>query len=149
MKAKRINCFKMPVPVTKYRCQFKCGTTAKASVKDALKHEGGCYKNPANKTCNTCSNEIYEREDNICFRGCKIELIDKFFDDLQDKLSTSRSLVQHVKPLYNCPNWNNPELQPTTDQFLWDIRPKIELAASYREMAKRVIEPEPPDGLPF
>lgn len=139
----------MPVAVTKYRCQFKCGTNAKATLKDALKHEGGCYRNPANKTCNTCSNEIYERGDNIYGRGCKIEIIDQFLDELQDKLKAPMSLVQHVKPLYNCPNWNNPDLQPTTEQFLWDIRSKIEFAASVREMAKRVHEPEPPDGLPF
>lgn len=139
----------MPVPVIKYRCQFRCGTNAKSSVKDALKHEGGCYKNPANKTCNTCSNEIYEREDNICFRGCKIELIELFLDELQEKLVVEGNFVKNVKPLYNCPNWNTPELQPATDQFLWDIRSKIEFAASIREKAKRVHEPEPPDGLPF
>jgi hypothetical protein len=140
----------MPVPVTKYRCQFKCGTPAKASVKIAQKHENGCYKNPANKTCNTCSNEIYEREDGVCGRGCKIELINDFLDELQEKLKAPMSVVQHVKPLYNCPNWNKSDLQPATDQFLWDIRPKIELAASYREMAKRAVrEPASEDGLPF
>lgn len=139
----------MPVPVTKYRCQFKCGTNAKSSIKDALKQEGGCYKNPANKTCNTCSNEIYEREGMICFRGCKIEVIEIFLDEVQEKLVVDGACVRNVKPLYNCPNWNNSDLQPTTDQFLSDIRSKIELAASYREMAKRVHEPEPPDGLPF
>lgn len=140
----------MPVRVIKYKCQFKCGTKAKSSEKDAIKHEGGCYRNPANKTCNTCSNEIYERGDNVFGRGCKIELIDQFLDELQEKLKAPMSLVQHVKPLYNCPNWSQPELQPTTEQFLWDIRPKIELAASYREMAKRAVSvDEPPDGLPF
>lgn len=140
----------MPVPVTKYRCQFKCGTTAKASVKDALKHEAGCYKNPANRTCNTCSNEIYEREDDVCGRGCKIELINDFLDELQEKLKAPMSAVQHVKPLYNCPNWNHPELQSPTDRFLNEIRPKIELAASFREMAKRAVcEPESKDEIPF
>jgi hypothetical protein len=140
----------MPIPVTKYRCQFKCGTKAKSSIKDTLKHEGGCYKNPANKTCNTCTNQIYEREDGVCGRGCKIELINDFLDELQDKLLAPMSVVRHVKPLYNCPNWNEADLQPATDQFLWDIRPKIELAASHRERAKAaVIQNEPPDNLPF
>lgn len=140
----------MPVRVTKYRCQFKCGTAAKASVKIAQKHEDGCYKNPANKTCNTCSNEIYEREDDVCGRGCKIELINDFLDELQEKLKAPMSAVQHVKPLYNCPNWNETDLNQATDQFLWDVRPKIELAASHREMANRAtLVDEPPDGLPF
>lgn len=142
----------MPVPVTKYRCQFKCGTNAKSSAKVAQKHEDGCYKNPANKTCVTCSNQIYDREYNICGRGCKIELINNFLDELQEKLIAPMSVVQHVKPLYNCPNWNEADLHPATDKFLRDIRPKIELAASFRETARRathVYEPEPPDGLPF
>ena len=140
----------MPIAVTKYRCQFKCGTNAKSSEKEALKHEGRCYKNPANKTCNTCSNQIYERYDNCHGRGCKINLINSFLDELQEKLTVTGSRVQHVKPLYNCPNWNNPELQPATDQFLWDIRPKIELAASHRKRTEdNARNTESLDGLPF
>jgi hypothetical protein len=137
----------MPIAVIKYRCQFKCGAKAKSSEKDALKHESQCYKNPANRTCNTCSNQIYERYDNCHGRGCKVELINNFLDELQEKLTVTGSYVQHVKPLFNCPNWNNPDLQPATDQFLWDIRPKIEMAANYRKMAEN--HSEAPDGLPF
>lgn len=137
----------MPIPVTKYRCQFKCGMKAKGTEKEALRHETSCYKNPDNQTCITCDNEIYNREGVYCSRGCKIELINKFLDELQEKLTIVGSYVHNVKPLFNCPNWNNPELQPATDQFLWDIRPKIELAASYREMALK--HAKDPSGLPF
>lgn len=126
----------MPIPVTKFRCQFKCGMKAKGTEKEALRHEAGCYKNPANKTCVTCSNEIYEREGKYCGRGCKITLINDFFDSLQEQLQVTGAYVQHVKPFYSCPNWNMPELQPETDQFLWDIRPKIELAAERRRLAE-------------
>ena len=134
----------MPVPVTKYRCQFKCGTKAKGTEREALRHEGGCYKNPANKTCVTCSNEIYEREGVFCSRGCKVELINNLLEELQEKMTVKGQYVHNIKPLYNCPNWNKPELQPETDQFLWDVRPKIETAAMYREQSNA-----PLDGLPF
>lgn len=135
----------MPVPVTKYRCQFKCGMKAKGTEKETLRHEAGCYKNPANKTCVTCSNEVYEREGISYGRGCKIELINKFFDDLQEQLQVTGACVQHVKPFYNCPNWNKPDLQPESDQFLWDVRPKIELAAERRRLAESAKE----NDLPF
>lgn len=135
----------MPVPVTKYRCQFKCGMKAKGTEKDALRHEAGCYKNPANKTCVTCSNEIYERDGVYCGRGCKIELINDFLDELHDKMVVTGMYVQNVRPLYHCPNWNLAELQPETDQFLWDIRPKIELAAERRRLA----DGSKVDDLPF
>lgn len=109
---------------------------AKRTEKETLRHESGCYKNPANQTCVTCSNEVYEREGKCCARGCKIELINKFFDSLQEQLQVTGHYVQNVKPLYNCPNWNKPELQPETDQFLWGIRPKIELAVERRRLAE-------------
>jgi hypothetical protein len=125
----------MPIAVTKYRCQFKCGTNAKSSVKDAVKHENRCYKNPDNKTCSTCSNQIYEREDHMHGRGCRIDLLNDFLDELQEKLRVSSSYVTHVRPLFNCPNWNLPELQTGTDGFLWEIRPKIEQAAEFRRLA--------------
>lgn len=125
----------MPIAVTKYRCEFRCGTNAKSSVKEAVKHENRCHKNPANKTCSTCSNQIYEREDHMHGRGCKIQLINDFLDDLQIKLRVCNSYVTHVRPLFNCPNWNSPLLQEKTRGFLWDIRPKIEQAAEYRRLA--------------
>lgn len=134
----------MPIPVTKYRCQFKCGTKAKGTEKEALRHEAGCYKNPANKTCVTCSNEKYEREGVNCSRGCKVELINDFLEELHDKMVVKGAYVHNVRPLYNCPNWNVKELQPTTEQYLNDIRPKIEMAAMYREQASA-----PLNGLPF
>lgn len=117
---------------------------AKGTEKETLRHEAGCYKNPANKTCVTCSNEIYEREGVYCSRGCKVELINNLLEELQEKMTVKGQYVHNVKPLYNCPNWNITELQPTTEQFLWDVRPKIEIAAMYREQANA-----PLDGLPF
>jgi hypothetical protein len=109
-----------------------------ATEKKAVSHENGCYKNPANKTCVTCSNEVYEREGVYCSRGCKIELINALLNELHEKMVVEGDYVHNVKPIFNCPNYNEAELQPGTGEFLNEIRPKIEMAHMYRELAKGV-----------
>jgi hypothetical protein len=127
----------MPVPVTKYRCQFKCGMKAKHSVKEAEKHEATCYRNPANKTCVTCINEKYEREGAYCSRGCKLKIMNDFMYEIDGKLTVTNAVIQHVRPLFNCPNWNKDEHQPMTIAYLAEIRPKIEEAYERRLKAEK------------
>ena len=97
----------MPVPITKYLCKFKCGKNAVAHEGKAALHESNCWKNPENKTCKTCSNEIYEKEDNNIFRGCKNDLINETLDELNGFLKGDNAM--HVRPIQNCPYWNKKE----------------------------------------
>lgn len=134
----------MPVPVTKYRCQFKCGTKAKHSLKDAEKHESNCYKNPDNHTCATCKNQVYGTvESYIRYRECKIEVMNKFLEEMAEQLTLTGTAVAHVRPLFNCPNWNEDEANRMTIPYLATIRPKIEQAHKAR------LERDKPIDLPF
>lgn len=101
----------MPIPVTKYRCAFKCGQKSKNKLSEMVSHESNCWENPANKTCKTCINEIYDT-DNDDFRswnirGCKLSAMDDFFDKAYDELKVDSGQIQ---PIFNCPYHNQTEM---------------------------------------
>lgn len=126
----------MPIPITAYRCGFKCGRKAAYSRKAVEQHELKCVKNPDTRSCMTCKNEVYERDTDESgrkryYRGCKIEVMNQFIDDMYKTLETGMA-VSHVKPLAHCPNWNAEECQPGTEQFLNEIRQKMEAAYNHR-----------------
>lgn len=131
----------MPIPVTKYRCGFKCGKAAMSIRKDAEKHEAGCFKNPANRSCATCINEKYERdsdEDNNVwhYRGCKLKTMNEFFDNMHEKLETGMA-AKHIKPVFHCPNWGKDVEQPETETFIEEVSKKI--IQAHEERNKPVI----------
>lgn len=146
----------MPIAITKYRCDFKCGTKAIGDRKKMVSHEKNCLKNPEAKSCMTCVNQVYERDSTneggiFHMRGCKLERMNEFIDEIHESLELRGTAACHVKPLVHCPNWGKAEIVPWTEVHLNEIRPKIELAASRRKMAENVRNAniESPDGLPF
>lgn len=98
----------MPIAVTKYRCQYKCGRAARTGKKDVESHESGCWNNPAKRTCRSCKHEIYgwqgdgitERREAL--RECRPPLGSMLLDAGYDKLITTSG---QIKPLFNCPLW--------------------------------------------
>lgn len=119
----------MPVRVTRYTCQFKCGKKATADIKIMQAHEDNyCFKNPENKTCATCINAIYESDsDDYTWwhgRGCKIDILNEFLEEVQDDLTLEPS--KHIKPLFHCPNHNLSEVSEYTESFIDYVRKKIE-----------------------
>jgi hypothetical protein len=131
----------MPIPVTKYRCDFKCGTKAIGDRRKMIAHEKNCLKNPETKSCMTCVNQIYERDSGdvrgtFHMRGCKLEKMEEFIQEIHESLELPDTATCHVKPLVHCPNWGKNEIVPWTENYLNEIRPKIELAARLRKMAK-------------
>lgn len=100
----------MPVAVTKYTCQFQCGKKAVGKINDMNRHESVCWKNPENKTCKTCTNEIYTYESSddgygsgSYYRGCKLATISNILESAHEIMSHQNSL--HVRPVYHCPYW--------------------------------------------
>lgn len=95
----------MPVKVIKYTCAFRCGKKAMQSYKDMTGHEESCWKNPVNQTCNTCSNQIYEKDEHgIMRRGCKIEELSDALEKCHEVMASQNTT--HVRPVYNCHFWN-------------------------------------------
>jgi len=98
----------MPVEVIKYTCEFKCGKKAVGEKSKMAGHESHCWKNPDNKTCKTCSNQIYEFDSDgykeWYGRGCKIDALHEVLENTQDILLHQNSI--HVRPIYKCPFWN-------------------------------------------
>ncbi len=98
----------MPIEVIKYTCQFKCGKKAVGHESGMRGHESQCWKNPANQTCKTCTNEIYEYDyDNgkqSIYRGCKIDSLNEVFESVNDILKFQNTM--HVRPIYKCQYWN-------------------------------------------
>lgn len=130
----------MPIAITKYRCDFKCGTKAIGDRRKMVTHEKNCLKNPDNKSCMTCSNEKYERdsdEDSGVYhmRGCKLERMEEFFEHIHESLVVMDSATRHVRPLVHCPNWGRDEVVTWTESYLNEIQPKIEKAQKERMAA--------------
>lgn len=99
----------MPIKVTKYTCAFKCGKKALKAYNHMVGHEESCWKNPVNKTCKTCSNQVYEYDhggyhESYC-RGCKLSALSNILESANDVMSYQNSL--HVRPVYNCPYHNS------------------------------------------
>lgn len=147
----------MPIAVTKYRCDFKCGTKAIGDRKKMVSHEKNCLKNPETKSCMTCVNQLYlsdsdDERGRYHMRGCKLERMNDFIQDIHESLELHHTATCHVKPLVNCPNWGKEIIVPWTESHLNEIRPKIELAAMRRKMAAKFAikeNAESLDGLPF
>jgi hypothetical protein len=133
----------MPVPVTRYTCQYKCRKKAIGDSKKMATHEKHCLKNPDNKSCMTCKNKKYDRgssEDEGVFhmRGCKLDRMEQFFADIHDSLVVMDSAYRHVRPLVHCPNWGKDEIVPWTESYIKEIQPKIEKAQKERIDAKYI-----------
>lgn len=104
----------MPIPVTKYRCQFKCGSRAMGKLKEAEQHESICWHNPANRACTTCIHSEYSRHkepyDESGFseqvwweRHCSHPSGTLLLDDKIDTLYLEPN--GRIKPLTDCPFW--------------------------------------------
>lgn len=94
----------MARPIVKYLCDFKCGKKASASKGLVESHEEKCWKNPTNKTCKTCKNEIYiiDGDDyrEWIVRGCKLNALDSMFVDILELLQGTNKM--HVRPVAHC-----------------------------------------------
>lgn len=107
----------IPYKTTRYGCEFKCGTRRRASEINMQKHEAICWLNPENKTCKTCKNEEYEFDycdhseldsnpiEEWIYRGCKNKEGEDLLQSQYDSLKVENSI--HVKPIFNCPFWEN------------------------------------------
>jgi len=107
----------MPIPykITRYGCQFKCGTRRRSTEKKATMHENICWYNPENKTCKTCKHEkvVYdscdhpELESGISEmwvnRECESKEGAVHLDSMYESLKNEK--VGHVSPVTNCPFW--------------------------------------------
>jgi hypothetical protein len=127
----------MPIPITKYRCDFKYGTKAIGDRRKMVAHEKKCLKNPETKSCMTCVNQTYERDSTneggtFHMRGCKLERMNDFIQEIHESLELRNTATGHVKPLVQCPNWGNDKIVPWTEGHLNEIRPKIEKAHKER-----------------
>lgn len=87
----------MPVPVTKYRCHYKCGHKAFNSKKEAKVHEDKCWMNPDNKTCRTCCNELYTPFEG---RDCEHPVGSRWCTEIKANKSGN------FFPITNCPYHN-------------------------------------------
>lgn len=102
----------MPIPVIKYRCQYKCGRQAKENKNAVEEHEATCWNNPENKTCKTCQFESYstQYEDygnefprrEWKERHCLHPEGDKITEEVYELLKIDEL---HIKPVTHCPNW--------------------------------------------
>lgn len=122
----------MPIPVTKYRCKFKCGKKSCGDIKAMSAHEIQCWSNPENKTCKTCSNEIYEQDsddfNHWINRGCKIQSLNDAIEEIQDELKGHNSM--HIRPIQMCPYWNKKEDDINALSFIEKINDEIALGKS-------------------
>jgi hypothetical protein len=119
----------MPIKIIKYTCSFKCGTKSMHNIKSAVQHEKYCFKNVANKTCSTCSNQEYERDSDgfrsWATRGCKLKEMNVFIEYIHEDLQISNSI--HIKPLFHCPNHNKSFITLETADFLTMVKARLEL----------------------
>ena len=94
----------MPVEISKWLCKFHCGLKAQSKPEHVLAHEKNCWKNPANKTCKTCSNEIYKKDGDEyrdwCIRDCELRGISEMLDRVHDILKGDNKM--HIRPIQHC-----------------------------------------------
>lgn len=101
----------MPVPITKYRCQFKCGAHAKDSKKAMESHEAGCWNNPANRACRSCKHERYGKDGDgytegvYYLRECLSKEGNEVLEKAYDLLKVS--VNGQVKPIFHCQFWES------------------------------------------
>lgn len=114
----------MPVEVTKYTCEFQCGKRATGNKTNMMRHESACWKNPENKTCKTCTNEIYESDHDgyvsVIHRGCKLSALDKILTDAHEVMAYQNTA--HVRPIYHCRYWCGEEdaYTPVFEKILFE-----------------------------
>lgn len=143
----------MPVEVTKYTCQFRCRKKAVGEEKRMVRHERVCWKNPENKTCKTCKNEIYEIDKEYpveVFRGCKIS-------ELGDALQKVSGILTHqntlnVRPIYQCQYWNkegDDNVAAFVEELVKEIEGEEEGTLHYPYFNKPEKKPIDPDEIPF
>lgn len=106
----------MPIEAIKYRCEFKCGTKAKSTLKQINQHELTCWNNPARRCCTTCKHEIYEKDgcdhpelpgapsESWMNRGCK-KLNEEAFEAQMKRSDYHNKPVFHIPPVHSCPFW--------------------------------------------
>lgn len=118
----------MPVPVVKYTCKFKCGAKAVGDQKRMDRHEDSCWKNPDNKTCKTCINQVYYQDGDDCkafaqfYRGCKLDPINDVLDEVQEVLRHQNSV--NVRPIYKCP-FHNKSIGEGINDFATELKEEI------------------------
>lgn len=107
----------MPVAITKYLCQFRCGTKAKSTLQQIQFHERVCFKNPDAKTCLTCKHEIYEKDvieitdphymrKETMVRACNILSDEDFAEEIKRSDYHSEPAF-HKQPVRNCSYWES------------------------------------------
>lgn len=112
----------MPIVHQTFGCQFKCGRKHSPSEKIIANHEKTCWSNPRLKTCKSCKNQVFEKIEEVhdelpgrpvevwfergCLNSKGVELLESEYD----KLITTTG---YIKPMVNCPYWNQgvPELE--------------------------------------
>ena len=50
----------MPIQVTAYSCQYRCGRKVATKRKAMEEHEARCYHNPLRRACQSCANFTHE-----------------------------------------------------------------------------------------
>lgn len=68
----------MPKQTKAYACEFGCGRNVLTSLKRMSEHESRCFRNPARRACQTCSNFMpssgrdYDYEQPGCDAGVEV-----------------------------------------------------------------------------
>jgi hypothetical protein len=140
----------MPVEVIKYTCEFRCGAKAVGGKSRMASHESKCWKNPDNKTCKTCSNEIYDWErdegDINAWRGCKIKNINDVLEGVEEILKNQQSV--HLRPIYKCPYWNKAD-DENSKKFAETLEIEIRSEEEGTEHYPFFNKPQKKESLPF
>lgn len=50
----------MPIKVTAYSCQFKCGWRVQTKRYRMVAHEKICFHNPERRACQTCNHHVFD-----------------------------------------------------------------------------------------
>jgi hypothetical protein len=117
----------MPQKVIKYTCDFKCGARSVSEQKTMVAHEKGCWNNPENKTCKTCSNEHYDRDSDgmggVWYeRGCQHDALNDMLISVVDILQHQNTI--HIRPIYNC-KYHNTDEDAGIEQYASEIEAEI------------------------
>ncbi|MFA6509975.1 MAG: hypothetical protein WCV62_05920 [Candidatus Peribacteraceae bacterium] len=69
----------MPVRVSMFACEFRCGRVS-AKHDPVAKHEPTCFLNPARRACKTCKHEQFFDDGRNCAAGVDLGEKDIRFD---------------------------------------------------------------------
>jgi len=100
-------------------CKFSCGKRYTSDYLSMLTHEIGCWKNPENKTCNTCKHgkRVFNDDYDECGREYQ-EWIKDFWDcGVTDKPTKLFEMIEDLpdeekskkvrEPFVNCESWES------------------------------------------